>query len=85
MRPQRESAGKSQRGPLSKRRNHFLQTTLIEAAHIANTSIHNYNAIHEAALGKGPKHRATLEIVRRLVRQLLAIDRCYFKTLQNAA
>lgn len=32
---ERESAGVTHRGPLSKQRNHFLQTTLIEAAHLA--------------------------------------------------
>ena len=33
--PQRELAGVGKRGPLSKQRNRFLQTTLIEAAHLA--------------------------------------------------
>ena len=32
---QRESAGVQKRGPLSKQRNRFLQTTLLEAAHLA--------------------------------------------------
>ncbi len=33
--PQRESAGVAKRSPLSKQRNRFLQTTLVEAAHLA--------------------------------------------------
>ena len=82
---QRESAGKSQRGPLSKQRNHFLQTTLIEAAPIAKHINPPLRASYEAALSKGSQQRATLEIARRLVRQLLAIDRCYFKNLPNTA
>ena len=34
---------------------------------------------------RGPKNRATLEVARRLVRWLLAIDRQYFAALKTAA
>jgi transposase len=82
---ERESAGIQKRGPLSKQRNAFLQTTLIEAAHMAIRHNDKLRAIYEAQCERGPKHRATLEVARRLVRWLLAIDRQYFAALSTAA
>ncbi len=82
---ERESGGVRKRGPLSKQRNAFLQTTLIEAAHVAVAHNEKLRAIHEAECQRGPKHRATLEAARRLVRWLLAIDRQYFNSLSAAA
>ena len=82
---ERESAGVQKRGPLSKQRNAFLQTTLIEAAHMAVRHNDKLRAIYEAQCDRGPKHRATLEVARRLVRWLLAIDRQYFAALSSAA
>jgi transposase len=73
--PQRESAGVGKRGPLSKQRNRFLQTTLVEAAHLAPRYSQALRAIYDAARQKGNSNRATLEIARRLVRYLLAVDR----------
>jgi len=82
---QRESAGVQKRGPLSKQRNAFLQTTLIEAAHMAITHNQKLRAIYETECRRGPKNRATLEAARRLVRWLLAIDRQYFATVDAVA
>jgi transposase len=82
---ERESAGVRKRGPLSKQRNAFLQTTLIEAAHIAVAHNEKLKAIYEAECQHGLKHRATLEVARRLVRWLLAVDRQYFASLSAAA
>ena len=82
---QKESAGVAKRGPLSKQRNRFLQTTLVEAAHLAPQFNETLRAIYEAAHQKGNRHRATLEVARRLVRYLLAIDRDYFRTQQQRA
>lgn len=76
---QRESAGVQKRGPISRQRNTFLQSTLIEAAHLAPHFNPTLRAVHEAELAKGHHHRATLEVARRLVRYLLAIDRQYFQ------
>ena len=81
--PQRESAGIGKRGPLSKQRNRFLQTTLIEAAHLAPRHNEALRATYEAARQKGNSNRATLEVARRLVRYLLAVDRQHFQ--QSAA
>lgn len=81
---ERESAGVRKRGPLSKQRNAFLQTTLIEAAHIAVAHNEKLKAVYEAECQRGPKHRATLEAARRLVRWLLAVDRQYFASLGAA-
>jgi transposase len=82
---ERESAGVQRRGPLSKQRNAFLQTTLIEAAHLAVAHNEKLRTIYESACQRGPKNRATLEVARRLVRWLLAIDRQYFASLSAAA
>jgi transposase len=82
---ERESAGIQKRGPLSKQRNAFLQTTLIEAAHMAIAHNDKLRSIYDAQCQRGPKNRATLEVARRLVRWLLAIDRQYFAALKTAA
>jgi transposase len=82
---ERESAGVRKRGPLSRQRNAFLQTTLIEAAHIATVYNEKLRAIYERECQRGPKNRATLEVARRLVRWLLAIDRQYFASLSARA
>jgi transposase len=77
--PQRESAGVGKRGPLSKQRNRFLQTTLVEAAHLAPRCNDKLRAIYDVARQKGNGNRATLEVARRLVRYLLAVDRQHFE------
>jgi transposase len=82
---QRESAGKQQRGPLSKQRNAALQTGLLEAAHLAIQHNPELKLIYEAHCAKGPKSRAILEVARRLVRRLLAIDRRHAAGLATAA
>jgi transposase len=82
---ERESGGVRKRGPLSKQRNAFLQTTLIEAAHIAVAHNEKLRAIYDAECQRGPKNRATLEVARCLVRWLLAVDRRYFASLTAAA
>jgi transposase len=75
---ERESAGVQKRGPLSKQRNAFLQTTLIEAAHMAIVHNEKLRSIYDTECQHGPDNQATLEVARRLVRWLLAIDRRYF-------
>jgi len=72
---QRESAGKEQRGPLSKKRNKYLQTALIEAAKLAPYWNPQLAALHEKELTKGNRNRATLAIARKLVEYMLAVDR----------
>jgi transposase len=72
---QRESAGKEQRGPLSKKRNKHLQTMLIEAAKLAPNWNPQLAALHEKELAKGNRNRATLAVARKLVEYLLAVDR----------
>ena len=76
---ERESAGVQKRRPISSQRNTFLQSTLIEAAHLAPHFNPTLRAVHEAGLAKGHRHRATVEVARRLVRYLSAIDRQYFQ------
>ncbi len=72
---QRESAGKTRRGPLSKQRNKHLQWTLVEAAHLAPRWNPALRALRERELLRGSKNRAALAVARRLVAYLLAVDK----------
>ncbi len=72
---QRESAGKTQRTPLSKQRNKHLQTVLIEAAKLAPRYNPELQAVHERELLRGSRNRATLAVARKLAAYLLAVDR----------
>jgi len=72
---QKESAGKEQRGPISKKRNKHLQTMLIEAAKIAPLWNPQLAAVHERELKKGNRNRATLAVARRLVAYMLAVEK----------
>ena len=72
---QRESAGKEQRGPISKKRNKHLQTVLIEAAKLAPHWNEQLAIVHERELKKGNRNRATLAVARKLVACMLAVDR----------
>lgn len=69
------SAGKSQRGPISKQRNAHLQTTLVEAAHLAPRWNPQLAAVHARELQRGHRNRATLAVARKLVAYLLAVDK----------
>jgi len=72
---QHESAGKEQRGPISKQRNKHLQTTLIEAAKLAPRWNDQLALLHEKELARGNRNRATLAVARKLVEFILAVDR----------
>jgi transposase len=72
---QKESAGKEQRGPISKKRNKHLQTMLIEAAKLAPHWNQQLALVHDRELQKGNRNRATLAVARRLVAYLLAVDK----------
>ena len=71
----KSSAGKQQRGPISKQRNHWLQTTLIEAAKLAPRWNPQLAALHARELERGHRNRATLAVARKLVSYLLAVDK----------
>jgi len=72
---QHESAGKEQRGPISKKRNKHLQTMLVEAAKIAPLWNEQLAQLHEKELARGNRNRATLAVARKLVEFMLAVDR----------
>ena len=72
---QRESAGKEQRGPISKKRNKHIQTVLIEAAKLAPHWNEQLAALHDRELKKGDRNRATLAVARKMVAYMLAVDR----------
>jgi transposase len=69
------SADKQKRGPISKQRNPHLQTVLIEAAKLAPRWNRQLAELHERELKSGHRNRATLEVARKLVAYLLAVDR----------
>jgi len=69
------SAGKQQRGPISKQRNAHLQTVLIEAAKVAPRWSPQLAAVAEVERERGHSNRATLEVARKLVAYLLAVDK----------
>ncbi len=70
-----ESADKQRRGPISKQRNAHLQTVLIEAAKLAPRWNPQLAELHERELQRGHRNRATLEVARKLVAYLLAVDK----------
>ena len=72
---QHNSAGKEQRGPISKQRNKHLQTMLIEAAKLAPRYNPQLAAVHERELKRGDCNQATLEVARKLVAYLMAVDK----------
>ena len=84
---QHESAGKEQRGPISKQRNKHLQTALIEAAKLAPHWNEQLALLHEKELAHGNRNRATLAVARKLVEFMLAVDRreTDFETMKLAA
>lgn len=69
------SADKQKRGPISKQRNPHLQTMLIETAKLAPRWNSALAAVHERELARGNPNQATLEVARKLVAYLLAVDR----------
>jgi transposase len=71
----RSSAGKQQRGPISKQRNAWLQPVLIEAAKLAPRWNPQLAALHAHASQRGHANRATLQVARKLVAYLLAVDK----------
>ena len=71
----RSSAGKEQRGPISKQRNAWLQTVLIEAAKLAPRWNPQLAMLHAKELALGHPNRATLQVARKLVAYLLAVDK----------
>jgi len=71
----KSSAGKEQRGPISKQRNAWLQTALIEAAKLAPHWNPQLAQVHERELARGHRNRATLAVARKLAAYLLAVDK----------
>ena len=64
-----------QRTPLSKQRNKHLQTTLIEAAKMAPRFSPELAILYDKERQKGNANRTTLEVARKLVAYLMAVDR----------
>ncbi len=72
---QKESAGKSFRSPLSKKRNKHIQSTLIEAAKLAPRYNPRLAEIYEREASRGNRNRATLAVARKLVSYMLSVER----------
>ena len=72
----KSSAGKQpETRTISKQRNRWLQTTLIEAAKLAPRWNPQLAALHARELERGHRNRATLAVARKLVAYLLAVDK----------
>jgi hypothetical protein len=63
------------RMPLSKQRNKHIQHVLVEAAKLAPRLSAELALIHQKAMEKGNRNRATLAVARKMVAWLLAVDR----------
>ncbi len=72
---QKESGGKSYRGPISKKRNKHLQTVLVEAAKLAPRWNEKLAEVHARELERGNRNRATLAVARKLVAFMLSVDK----------
>jgi transposase len=73
---QKESAGKSKSGPLSKKRNAHLQTALIEAAKLAPCWNAQLARVHAASLAQDKnRNRASCAVARKLIAYLMAVDK----------
>lgn len=71
-----ESGGKTRRAPLSKQRNKYLQSTIIEAAHLAKIHNPQLDAVYEKTLAKrSNKNEAAIETARKLVKYLMYVDK----------
>jgi len=81
-----QSAGKEKHGPISKQRNPHLQCVLIEAAKIARFNNEKLKAVYEKSRASGgDDNLATLEVARKLVAYLLAVDRAALKAEDQVA
>jgi transposase len=72
---QKESAGKSERGPISKKRNKHLQTVLIEAAKLAPRWNSRLAEVYAKELKQGNHNSATLAVARKLVAYMMAVEK----------
>ena len=73
---QKESAGKSSRGPISKKRNKHLQHVIIEAAKIAPIWNEQLALVRTKEIERGSDfNTATLEVARKLVSYMLSVDK----------
>jgi transposase len=72
---QNQSADKDHGGPLSKQRNRYLQSTLIEAAKLAPQFNATLDAVFQKVRQKKSANQATIIVARKLVAYLLAVDK----------
>jgi len=70
-----KSAGKEHRGPISKKRNKYLHTMLVEAANLAPRWNSELAVLHEKTLVRSNRNQATLAVARKLVEYMLTVDR----------
>jgi transposase len=81
-----ESAGKQKRQPLSKQRNKHLQTVLVEVAQLAPMNNETLKDVYQKEKAAGAdSNRAALEVARKLVAYLLAVDRAFFRNQATRA
>jgi transposase len=72
---EQQSADKTVRTPLSKKRNKHIQHVLVEAAKLAPRYDPNLALLYAREKQKGNANRATLAVARKILTYLLAVDR----------
>jgi len=72
---EKSSAGKVMRTPISKQRNKHIQHMLVEAARLAPRYSPELALLYERERQRGNANRATLAVARKMVAQMLAVDR----------
>jgi transposase len=72
---EKSSSDTVRRTPISKQRNKHLQTTMIEAAHMAPRYSPTLALLYDREKQKSNANRATLAVARKLVAYLMAVDR----------
>lgn len=70
-----ESAGTDRGGPLSKKRNKYLQHVLIECAHLAPRFYWKFAEVYNRTAHRQHANAATIAVARKIVSYLIAVDR----------
>lgn len=70
-----QSGERNYRMPISKQRNPYLQSVLVEVAHLAPKWNAQLKHVYDREFERGNSNRATLSVARKLVAYLMAVDK----------
>jgi transposase len=76
--------GEATATPISKQRNHHVQTVLVEAAKLSPRWHSELALVYDREKQRGNRNRATLAVARKLAAYLLAVDRGEREFLETA-